>query len=242
MQSLEVDVVQYDCPYIDTTVDHDVAFITKQWDLNTADEVLETRTLASGTTAGTLSRGLDALREHPNMERVELLRQKGDTAVVRSRMAQTKAMDAVRANRGYVTGPFEIRDGSERWRVGFETESVADAALAALDEHNDFTVESRESFELEDYYDVLENITLASKLFEQFRDLSDVERETVKTAVESGYFDRPREADLSTLAEKFDISETAASMNLRRSQRKILGSVVEAIEAVEAAEASPFER
>lgn len=238
MQSLEVDIVQYDCPYIDTTVDYDVGFITKQWDLNTADEVLETRTLATAATPEELSRAFDALQEHPNMENVELLRQKGDTAVIRSRMGETHAMDAVRANRGYITGPFEIRDGSELWRIGFENEDVAEAALADIGKHNDYTVESRKSFELEDYYDILENITVAAKLFEQFRDLSDVERKTVKQAVESGYFTRPREADLSTLAEEFDVSETAVSMNLRRSQRKILDSVVDAIEAVEAAEES----
>ena len=233
MLSMEVDMVQYDCPYIDTTEDYDITFFTKQWDFNAAKEMLETRIMATGATPQELDRGLDALRGHPNMQNFELLRRKSEKALIRSQIGETSAMEAIRENNGYITGPFEVRDGSEMWRVGFDSEDVAQTALSDLDRHNDFTVESRESVDLEDYYDVLQNIEVAGGFLDQCRELSEVERETLTKAVEEGYFTRPREANLSTLANEFDISKTAVSKNLRRGQRKVLGEVVEAIAAVE---------
>ena len=233
MLSMEVDMVQYDCPYIDTTDEYEITFFTKQWDFNAADDVLETRIMATGSTPEELDRGLDALRDHPNMKNFELLRRKGEKALIRSFIGETKAMEAIRNNNGYITGPFEIRDGSEMWRVGFDSQEVAEQALNELGQHNDYTVESRESVDLEDYYDVLQNVDVAGGFLDKCRELSEVERDTLTTAVETGYFTRPRDANLSTLADEFDISKTAVSKNLRRSQRKILGQVVEAIEAVD---------
>lgn len=233
MLSMEVDMIQYDCPYIDTTEGYELTFITKQWDFNAAREILETRIMATGETPRELDRGLDSLRDHPNMENFELLRRKGTKALIRSQIGETHAMQAIRENNGYITGPFEIRDGSEMWRIGFDNDDLAEHALSDLDRHNDFSVESRESVNLEEYYDVFRNVEVAGDFLDRCRNLSDVERETLRTAVTEGYFTRPREADLSTLAEEFDISKTAVSKNLRRSQRKILEEVVDAIDAVD---------
>jgi predicted DNA binding protein len=239
MLSLEMDMIQYDCPYIDTTEDYDVSFFTKQWDFNSAREVLETRIMVTGATPRELDRGLDRLRDHTNMQNFELLRRKGEKALIRSYIGETKAMQAIRQNNGYITGPFEVRKGSEMWRVGFDTEEGAQEALDDLEIHNDFDVISRETVGLEDYYDVLRNIDVATGFLDGCRDLSEVERETLRTAVEEGYFTRPRDATLSTLADEFDISKTAVSKNLRRSQRKILGEVVDGIDAVTGT--GPFE-
>jgi len=233
MLSLNLDMVQYDCPYIDTTDDHGVGFFTEQWDFDAARAVLETRIVATGETPGALDRGLDALREHPNMQTLELLRRKDEKALIRTTIGETRAMEAIRENNGHITGPFEIRDGSEIWRVGFDGQQVADHALSELDRHNDFDVQSRETVDLEEYYDVLDNVEAASRVLEECRGLTTVERETLTTAVSEGYFSQPREADLSALAAQFDISKTAASRNLRRSQRKVLSAVVPAIEALE---------
>ena len=238
MLSLEMDMVQYDCPYIDTTEEYDVTFFTKQWDFNSAEEVLETRIVARGATGRELDRGLDALRAHNHMQNFELLRRKGEKALIRSQIGETKAMEAIRRNNGYITGPFEVRDGSEMWRIGFDSEDVADDALSDLQRHNDFSVESRESVGLEDYFDVLRNIEVATGFLDGCRELSETEQDTLRKAVTEGYFTRPRDATLATLADEFDVSKTAVSKNLRRSQRKILGEVVDAIEAVEE---TPFE-
>ena len=63
--------------------------------------------------------------------------------------------------------------------------------------------------------------------------MSDIEQETLQTAVETGYFERARDATLGTLAESFDVSKAAISKNLRRTQRKILGPVVDVLDSIE---------
>ena len=62
------------------------------------------------------------------------------------------------------------------------------------------------------------------------RDLSETERETLEAAVDSGYFDRPRSADLGALADEFDVSKPAVSNTLRRGQERVLSRVVDALD------------
>jgi len=236
MLSLQMDMVQYDCPYIDTTVRNDVSFYARQWDFNPASETLETRIMVDGDDPGALDNGLDTLSAHGNMQGYDLLRREDDLALIRSRIGQTDAMGVIRDRDGYITGPFEIEDGSETWHVGFDRERVADGALSALDRNNDFTVESRESMDLEDYYDLMRNVEPALSLLDGCRELSTTERETVKAAVSGGYFETPRDATLSTLADEFDVSKMAVSKNLRRGERKLLGRVVDAVDELNVGE------
>jgi predicted DNA binding protein len=138
-------------------------------------------------------------------------------------------MRTVRAHDGYVTEPFHTADGTELWHVGFETDSVADDALAALARDNEFTVESRERVDDAVVGGVVRNADAAAALIDGCRSLTEVERRTLETAVDEGYFDTPRGITLGELADRFDVSKPAASKNLRRGQRKLLGSVVDAI-------------
>ena len=233
MRSLTVDMVQYDCPYIDVSDSHDVSFFAKQWDFNPADRELETRILLTGADPDALDVGLAALDDHDRMESLDLLSRRGRRAVLRTKIGETDAMHAIREHGGYITGPFEIKDGSELWRLGFETERVAGETLSALDRHNDFHVVRDEAVELDDYYDLVSNARAAKSLLDGCRDLTDVERRTLAAAVEGGYFARPRESDLGDLADEFGISTTAVSKNLRRAERKVLARFVGATESLD---------
>lgn len=233
MISLQLDVVQYDCPYIDTTVSHDVSFYANQWDFDPAEQVLETRVMVSGDDPEALGNGLAAFRDHDNAEGYELIKREGDVALVRSRIGQTDAMRTIRDHDGYITGPFDIADGSEIWHVGFDRNGAADDALSELGRNNEFTVESREGIDLEDYYDLMDNVDAATSLLEGCRSLSAVERETLREAVDRGYFTTPRDATLSTLAGEFGVSKTAVSERLRRGERKLFERVVDAMDDVE---------
>lgn len=233
MITLELDMVQYDCPYIDTTTEADVSFFTKQWDYDTQRSELETRIMVEGRDRAAIDEGLGKLEEHPNMRGFELLRRKGDSAFIRSNIDGTNAMKVIRDNDGYITGPFRISEGSEIWQVGFDTGDVAEDALAELERHNDFDVESRNEIEMEAYHDVMQNMETAKTLLDACRELSSVERDTLSSAVEDGYFSTPRDATLSSIAGTFDVSKMAASKNLRRSQRKVLEDVVAAMDDLE---------
>lgn len=57
-------------------------------------------------------------------------------------------------------------------------------------------------------------------------DLSEKQAEALQAALEAGYFESPRQTDLGTLAEGFDISEQALSERLRRGVAAVLESTV----------------
>lgn len=239
MESLELDMVQYDCPYIDTTRDHDISFFAKQWDFNPAAHVLETRIMVQGSDSATLHQGMEALADHPKMKGYELLNRQEESALIRSQIGETNAMRTIRDNNGYITGPFVIRDGSELWHVGFDKEKTAGDALAALDEENDFRVQTREAIDLEDFHDLLQNAQALTSLLDGLRNLSAVERRTLLKAVSEGYFTTPRDATLGSLAAEFDVSKNAVSKNLRRSQRKLLEQVSDAMTEIDDGDATP---
>ncbi|GKZ13201.1 hypothetical protein HAL_10820 [Haladaptatus sp. T7] len=233
MISVTMDMVQYDCPYIDVTDETDVSFHTMHWDFNTAQRKLETRILVRGDDRGALTNGLGALQDHDRMLEFELLSRRGDTAVIKSFIGQTDAMRTIRKHDGYITGPFQISDGSERWNVGFDSADNTDNALSDLERNNDFRVESRNATSFEEYLDVIQHLGAAKNVLDGCRELSETERETLRKAVDGGYFRTPRDADLGTLAEEFDVSKTAASNNLRRAEAKVLERVVSSFPEIE---------
>jgi predicted DNA binding protein len=233
MLDVTMEMKQYDCPFIDTTVDHEVTFSTMHWQLDAAAEELETRLVVEGADRGALNNGLSALREHPNMNDYRLFTRRDDTAVIRTVIEQTDAMGTIHDHGGYITGPFHIRDGEELWQVGFDDGGVADETLYALDKNNDFEVKGRRDLELDQLFDVMHNADAATALLDAARSLSKVEAETVRRAADAGYFETPRDATLSTLADEFDVSTTAVSKNMRRGEKKVLRGLVEALEHVD---------
>jgi predicted DNA binding protein len=230
MIDISMDMEQYDCPFIDTTTDHDVAFAAVHWEFDRGEREFETRMVVEGEDRGALTNGLDVLREHDNMTDYELVKRSGDVAQIRTIIEETSAMSAIRSHDGYVTGPFHIEAGSEVWHVGFDRADYADDALSALERHNEFEVMERENTALPDIQDVVGNVGAAMTLVEGCQDLSDTERETLETAASSGYFETPRDATLGALADEFGVSKPAVSKNLRRGQRKMIDRVVDALQ------------
>ena len=233
MIDLDIDMRQYDCPFIDTTDDVDIAFSAVQWQLDTSDEKLETRLVAKGESRNALEQGLHELREHPNMEECYILSKRENVAQIGTTIEETNAMRTIQRNDGYITGPFRIEDGRERWHVGFDADDDEDRALAELERHNEYTIEDRESFGPTELFDLLENSDSALRLLEGCRSLTETERETFEVAAREGYYETPRDTTLEELSNHFDVSKTAVSMNLRRSERKVLKAALTALENME---------
>ncbi|MFB6185097.1 MAG: helix-turn-helix domain-containing protein [Haloarculaceae archaeon] len=55
-------------------------------------------------------------------------------------------------------------------------------------------------------------------------DLTEAQRETLRTALDRGYFDVPRRTNLVELAERIGISDSAVSQRLRRGTKRILAA------------------
>lgn len=228
MLDLAMDMEQYDCPFIDTTDDHEVTFSAFHWHFDTASDSLETRMIAEAESRIELERALATLQDHDQLYEYDLFMKHGGTGLVRTVIGQTNAMATIRENGGYITGPFRIEDGRENWEVGFDDERVADDALSELERENEFAIVERETVTPEELFDVLRNARVASDLFSACRSLSTTEHETLSMAVGRGYFETPREETLSTLGDRFGISDTAVSNNLRRAERKLLRRVMAA--------------
>ena len=228
-----MEMEQQDCPFIDTSDEYDVSFSSFQWDFDVADRELETRMIVEAEEKEALDAALRALQNHRNMYSCRLHKRQGDTAHIRTKINETDAMETIRAHNGYVTGPFYIEGGSEVWHVGFDSENSADDTLSELDRNNDYVVLSRRENELAEMQELIEKRDAAIPLLQGCQELTTVERETITTALESGYFQSPREATLSSLADEFDISKPGVSKNLRRSQRKMAESIVRALQHVD---------
>ncbi len=233
MIDVTMDMEQFDCPFIDTTADHDLGFSAMHWQLDTASEQLETRLLVEATDRYELGDGLSALRDHENMAEYQLFSKEDGTAIIRTVIEETNAMSTITDHGGYITGPFRITDGSEQWQVGFDDEQTTEAALHDLEKGNEFVVEDRSAVSMDALFDTMRNANAATTMLDACRDLTDVERETIETAADQGYFESPREATLSTLADEFDVSTAAVSKNMRRGEKKLLRSVVTALERLE---------
>lgn len=236
MIDLDIDMRQYDCPFIDTTDEVPVSFSAMQWHLDTSYGQLETRMIMKGESRETLTQGLQTLRDHGNITSCVTLKKKGDTATIRTVIEETDAMAVVQDHNGYITGPFNIEDGTEIWHVGFDDEATADRALSDLDDENDVAVESRTELTVAELFDVIENANAAHSFLDSCRALTDTERETLVAAAEAGYFETPRGASLDDLAEEFDVSKTAASMNLRRAERKLVEATIESMSSLRGVE------
>ena len=230
MITISMDMEQYDCPFIDTSDDHGVTFTTLHWDFNPTVDQLETRIVVDGRDRGTLESGLDALANHRHLRDYELLSKRGGAAHIRTAIGETDAMSVIRDHDGYITGPFHIEDGSETWNVGFDSPEVTEEALGGLERNNEFDVVSREQLKLDSLQRFARNADAATTLLEGCSGLSTVERRTLVSAVEQGYFNTPRDGSLQDLADEFGISSPAVSKNLRRAQRKINEHVVSALD------------
>ncbi|MFB6359939.1 MAG: helix-turn-helix domain-containing protein [Halobacteriales archaeon] len=233
MIDISMDMRQYDCPFIDTTDDYAVSFSAAHWEFDQSTRELETRMVVQADDRDTLEAGLFALRDHDHMREYQLLSKRGGQAQIRTTIDETNAMQTIRRNDGFVTGPFHIEDGTELWHVGFDDDTVADDALAELEQENDFTVESREAVAVPELQSFVQNVGSAMTLIEGCRELSDAERQTLETAVAEGYFETPREATLGTLADEFDVSKPAVSKNLRRGQQKLFERAVDVLQPEE---------
>jgi predicted DNA binding protein len=229
MITISMDMTQYDCPFIETSDDHDVSFTTLHWDFNPSVDELETRIVVDGSDRGALENGLNDLTDHPQMRDYELLSKRGGAAHIRTVIGETDAMATIRDHDGYITGPFHIEDGSETWNVGFDSPEVTDVALTGLEVNNEFDIHSRERLELDTLQRFARNADAAATLVEGCSDLSDVEQRTLTAAVEHGYFNTPRDGTLQNIADEFGVSCPAVSKNLRRAQRKVNERVVDAL-------------
>ena len=113
MIDISMNMEQYDCPFIDTTVETDVAFASVHREFDRAERQFETGMVVEGADRGALTNGLERLRAHDRMADFRLVKRRDDVAQIRTVIEETSAMATIRGYDGYITGPFHVEDGSE---------------------------------------------------------------------------------------------------------------------------------
>ena len=245
MHRVALDLRQDDCPLTRASAAHDVTITTPHWRLEEAAGRwdLRVRVTAAGT-SGELEAALRALRDADEMRTFRLYAKRDGAAYVRTVFEETAAIDAVVRHGGYVVGPFHNADGRERWRLGFDDERRADAALAELDGHEPFSVRERQRIDPLGAADANDgergpaaatpeteallgyHRSDAVRLLDDGGALTPTERRVLGAAFEDGYFESPRATTLADLGERLGVSDVAVSETLRRAERKLLGATL----------------
>jgi predicted DNA binding protein len=249
-----LDLRQEDCPLTRASAAHDVELTTPHWRLDSATGRWDLRVRVSveagaGAGDGSLEAALRALRDAPEMRSFRLYAKRDGEAFVRTVFEETTAIDVVGRHGGFVVGPFHNADGRERWRLGFDDASDADAALSDLDRHESFSVRDRRRLD-----------PLAGRAgggdgaggpatgapaaepslpgrspgtddrLARAASLTETERRTLEVAFAQGYFESPRAVTLADLGDRLGVSDVAVSGTLRRAERKLLAATLPALD------------
>lgn len=212
------------------TADHDVTFTTPYWNFSPGTGRWDLWVEAAAEDRSELEAGIRALAGAEAMRSFELKRKRASRATLCVSFDETTAIGTVTAHDGAVVGPFANRDGRERWHLGFADSAAAEDALAELDRHETFSVVERRRFDAAGEPNVYRQFDAATALLDGVAELTATERDVLRTAVESGYYETPRGATLAVLGDRCGVSDVAVSKTLRRAERKLLGAAVTALD------------
>ena len=140
------------------------------------------------------------IRDEPNVSRIEQL----DDGQLLIRKEARGATVAIRRNHGKLRGIDKV----------WGTKRIFEVVLLRHDDLRSMVAELREISTVR-----VESIV---KLTGPPSVLSDRQHETLETALEMGYFEWPRRADIETVADTLDVTHSTALEHLRKAQRKLL--------------------
>jgi predicted DNA binding protein len=167
-------------------------------------------------TAPDLEVVLGAMDADDEVAVVDVLQRSENSALVRFETTTPLPLVAARDSGVPLETPFEIRDGELTWEVTAPHEQLS---------------------ELGDTLDLLGityNVGYVQEHVPDDQLLTDRQHRMIEAAVESGYYDTPRECSLTELADELDIAKSTASETLHRAEEKIIKRYAAGV-----AEASP---
>ena len=143
---------------------------------------------------------INRIRDEPNVSRIEQL----DDGQLLIRKEARGATVAIRRNHGKLRGIDKV----------WGTKRIFEVVLLRHDDLRSMVAELREISVVR-----VESIV---KLTGPPSVLSDRQHETLETALEMGYFEWPRRADIETVADTLDVTHSTALEHLRKAQQKLL--------------------
>lgn len=239
MYRLTLDLWQDDCPLSRASADHDVTFTTPYWNYSPDSHQWELWVECSSADRSELEAGLRGLKESEAMRHFELRRKHGSCATLQLRFDETAAIETITAHGGAVVGPFTNCRGRERWHLGFTDAAAIDDALSDLDRREEFTVVERRALDSPAQSAVYQHFGAATTFLAACDRLTETEQQVLSTAIETGYYETPREETLASLGEQCGVSDAAVSKTLRRAERKLLGAAVTTLDDLRGSDEPP---
>lgn len=149
----------------------------------------------------------------PEVVTLEVLRRSEGEAVFQFETTNPKLLLPAQSSQVPLEMPFEVENGTVIWTVTASTNRLSELQAQLRGFGIPFTVEYvKQDFGEDDL-------------------LTDKQRRIVKYAIESGYYDTPRQCSLTDLAEDFDIAKSTASDMLHRAEGKIINWFAEQAES-----------
>jgi len=147
---------------------------------------------------------LSDVEDHPVITRIELVQAGTETALVQFETTQPLLLFSAKESRIPIELPIEVADGTTTLSVTASRDRLSELGR----QFDNFGL----SYEVE----------YVSPHVESDRLLTERQRELVQTAIEMGYYDTPREASMTDLADELDIAKSTCSETLHRAEEKLV--------------------
>lgn len=154
---------------------------------------------------------VEAISRHGTVSDVEVLWEDDEEEKTLAQVRTGNHLILLEASRSGVPleTPFEIQDGVGEWVLRASHDSLSELGSLFDSMGMRYTIEYVRDFEEDDGL------------------LTDKQRDVVETADELGYYDTPREASLSEVADELGVAKSTCSEMLHRAEGKIVNSFLD---------------
>jgi len=160
---------------------------------------------------GAYEEALEEMPRHETISGMEVLWEDDEEEKALVQIRTDKHLILQKASRSGVPieMPFEIKDGVGEWTLRTSHESLSELSSTFDSMSVNYTIEYVRDVEDDDEF------------------LTEKQSEVIETAHEFGYYDTPREASLSDVADELGIAKSTCSEMLHRAEGKVMGRFLE---------------
>jgi len=224
MEILKLWIHQSDCPFIISSDDFEVRYYHNLIEVN--DKTTVKRGYVTAKDSEELQNCLEWLFGSKSLLNHQIYEKCPGFVLMRMDLSHTHAMDLLLKNKGYVVGPFIAEKGKEVWQVGFDDRESMEKFLDSL-YPDDYTILRHCTLPaMSEMSEIIGNIEDIVLFVNTIKELTPTERITLKRAIESGYYDQPKKANITELSDAFNISKVAVYKNLKRAEYKIMKALL----------------
>jgi hypothetical protein len=167
-------------------------------------------------TAGDPDGIVDTMQEYEAVTTVDVLQRTAETALLQFETAEPILLLPVQRAGTPLDLPFSIRDGNVDWEIT----ATHDRLSTLVDQLREFDIDF-------DVRSIVYEVDTTQLLTEQ-------QTRIVRRAIETGYYDTPRESTLTELADDLGLAKSTCSETLHRAEEKIIKQFALDLDVVDA--------